>query len=66
VTVDLLDPPIPPERKSRPHRMLLVIGGFMASLGIGVGYALFQQDVSGTREATARFGAGASGAGLVR
>jgi uncharacterized protein involved in exopolysaccharide biosynthesis len=44
VTVDVLDPPIPPERKSKPPRGLLIIVGFLLSLGTGVTYALFQEE----------------------
>lgn len=62
VTVDLLDPPQPPERKARPHRLLLVAIGFVLSLGLGVGYAMFRQDVSGSLNATGRFRAGVGGA----
>ena len=44
VTVDVLDAPKPPERKSRPHRLLLISVGFLLSLGIGLAYAVFQGD----------------------
>jgi len=44
VTVDVLDPPMPPERKDHPHRSLIIIAGFLLSLGLGMAYALFQED----------------------
>jgi tyrosine-protein kinase Etk/Wzc len=44
VTVDLLDPPIPPERKTKPHRLVLILTGFLMSLGIGLAYAAFQEE----------------------
>ncbi len=42
VTVDVLDPPVPPERKNRPHRLFLTGVGFIISLLTGVTYAMFQ------------------------
>ena len=44
VTVDVLDAPKAPERKVRPHRVLLIAVGFLFSLGLGIAYALFQED----------------------
>lgn len=44
VTVDVLDAPALPERKDRPHRLLMIAIGFVFSLGIGLAYALFQED----------------------
>jgi uncharacterized protein involved in exopolysaccharide biosynthesis len=44
VTVDVLDPPQPPERKSHPHRLLVIIAGFLLSSGLGMAYALFQEE----------------------
>ncbi len=42
VTVDVLDEPAPPERKSRPHRLVLTGVGFLLSLALGLAYAAFQ------------------------
>ena len=42
VTVDVLDAPVPPERKAKPHRLLLIVVGFVLSLGVGLAYAAFQ------------------------
>ena len=42
VTVDVLDAPVPPERKARPHRLLITGIGFLLSLGAGAAYAMFQ------------------------
>jgi uncharacterized protein involved in exopolysaccharide biosynthesis len=42
VTVDVLDAPTPPERKAKPHRLLLTLIGFLLSLGAGIAYAMFQ------------------------
>src|SRR5439155_12519989 len=42
VTVDVLDVPVPPERKARPHRLLITFVGFLLSLGTGIAYAMFQ------------------------
>ncbi len=39
-TVEVLDRAIPPERKSRPRRWVIVLLGFAGSLVLGVGYAL--------------------------
>lgn len=44
VTVDVLDAPALPERKDRPHRLLMIAIGFLFSLGVGLAYALFQED----------------------
>jgi len=44
VTVDVLDPPVPPERKDHPHRTLVIIAGFLLSLSLSLAYALFQED----------------------
>lgn len=44
VTVDVLDPPEAPERKVRPHRGVIIVVGFLLSLGVGVAYALFQEE----------------------
>lgn len=44
VTVEILDPGTPPERKSRPRRGVMMAAAFLLSLGLGAGYAVFQQD----------------------
>lgn len=44
VTVDVLDPPSAPERKLRPHRGVMIAVGFLLSLGVGLAYALFQDE----------------------
>jgi tyrosine-protein kinase Etk/Wzc len=41
-TIEVLDRAIPPERKSRPRRSLMVAAAFLLSLGVGVGYAMLQ------------------------
>jgi len=41
-TLEVLDPPVPPERKSRPHRGTMIVGAFLLSLGVGVAYALVE------------------------
>lgn len=42
VTVDVLDPPAVPERRSRPRRGVMIVGAFLLSLAVGVAYALFR------------------------
>lgn len=59
VTVDVLDVPVPPERKARPHRLLITGIGFLLSLGAGAAYAMFQgeklpQSVAAATVASAR------------
>ena len=44
VTVEVLDPAVPPERKARPHRLTMMAAAFLLSLGLGVGYALLRQE----------------------
>jgi uncharacterized protein involved in exopolysaccharide biosynthesis len=44
VTVEVLDPASPPERKARPHRVIMMAAAFLLSLALGVGYALFQRE----------------------
>jgi uncharacterized protein involved in exopolysaccharide biosynthesis len=44
VSVDVLDPGVPPERKVRPRRGVMIIGAFLLSLAVGVAYALFQPE----------------------
>jgi uncharacterized protein involved in exopolysaccharide biosynthesis len=44
-SVDVLDPAVPPQRKSRPARTLMVAGAFLLSLAVGVAYALLQPDL---------------------
>ena len=53
VTVDVLDAPAVPERKDRPHRLLIIAIGFVFSLGVGVAYALFQEDEGPRSQASA-------------
>lgn len=52
-SVDVLDPPAPPERKIRPRRMIMVISAFLLSLAIGIAWALFQEDRTRTRSSSA-------------
>lgn len=40
VTVDVLDYGVPPERKSRPRRLVIGLIGLLVSLAVGIGYAL--------------------------
>ena len=44
VTVEVLDPASPPERKSKPKRIVLIASAFLVSLVLSVGYALLQKD----------------------
>jgi len=44
VTVEVLDPASPPERKSKPKRSVIILSVFLVSLVLGVGYALLQRD----------------------
>ncbi len=44
VTVEVLDPATPPEKKSRPKRLILIGFAFLASLAVGVGSAIFRED----------------------
>jgi tyrosine-protein kinase Etk/Wzc len=41
-TVDVLDPPVVPEKKNRPKRLLITFVGFLLGLGTGIAYAMFQ------------------------
>lgn len=43
-SVDVLDPGVPPERKVRPRRSIMVVSAFMLSLVVGVAYSLFQTE----------------------
>lgn len=52
-SVDVLDPPTPPERKIRPRRAIMVISAFLLSLAIGIAWALFQEDRTRTRSSSA-------------
>lgn len=52
VTVEILDPAVPPERRVRPRRSVLVAGVFAFSLAVGAAWAAFQGE--GPREAGAR------------
>jgi uncharacterized protein involved in exopolysaccharide biosynthesis len=44
VTVEVLDPAVPPDKKSRPHRITMMAAAFLLSLALGVGYSLLQQE----------------------
>jgi uncharacterized protein involved in exopolysaccharide biosynthesis len=50
VSVDVLDPAVPPQRKSRPRRSVMVLGAFALSLAVGVAYALTQGDPEQRRD----------------
>ncbi len=41
-TVELLDRAVPPERRARPRRSILVVGAFLLSLGVGLLWAGFR------------------------
>jgi uncharacterized protein involved in exopolysaccharide biosynthesis len=43
VTVEVLDPAIPPEKKDHPHRGLMIAGAFLASLIVGIGFSLREE-----------------------
>jgi uncharacterized protein involved in exopolysaccharide biosynthesis len=43
VTVEVLDPAIPPEKKDHPHRGLMIAGALLASLIVGVGLSLREE-----------------------
>jgi len=43
-TVDVLDPATPPERKSRPRRMLLILGSGLLGAAVGISYALLRRE----------------------
>lgn len=42
-TLDVLDSATPPERKSRPRRLLMMAGAFALSLVVGAGWALMKE-----------------------
>ena len=44
VTVEVLDAATPPERKSRPRRIMMIASGFLLSLAVGCGFALFGRE----------------------
>jgi uncharacterized protein involved in exopolysaccharide biosynthesis len=44
VTVEVLDPAVAPERKSRPHRIIMMAAAFMLSMSLGAGYALLERE----------------------
>lgn len=44
MTVEVLDPATPPERKVKPKRMTIIVSAFMLSLALGVGYSLLQEE----------------------
>jgi tyrosine-protein kinase Etk/Wzc len=44
VTVELLDEPKPPERKSRPRRGTMIASAFLLSLALGMGLAIVQRE----------------------
>lgn len=44
VTVEVLDPAVPPEKKSRPHRLTMMAAAFLLSAALGVGYAFLQRE----------------------
>jgi polysaccharide biosynthesis transport protein len=46
----LIDPPLPPEEPVSPNRLLIVVAGFILSLGLGVGLAWLRE----TSDATVR------------
>ena len=44
ITVEVLDPAVPPERKVRPRRGALIAGAFALSLAVGAAWAAFQDE----------------------
>jgi uncharacterized protein involved in exopolysaccharide biosynthesis len=44
MTVDLLDVPTPPERKSRPQRGVMIASAFLLSVAIGMGLAILKRE----------------------
>jgi tyrosine-protein kinase Etk/Wzc len=48
VTIDILDAAVPPERKSRPRRLTMMMGAFMTSMILGVGVAAIRKGPSST------------------
>jgi len=44
VTVEVLDSAIPPERRVRPRRSIMVVGAFLLSLAAGTAWAAFQEE----------------------
>jgi uncharacterized protein involved in exopolysaccharide biosynthesis len=44
VTVEVLDAATPPERKSRPRRLVMIAAAFLFSLAVGTGFAVFQEE----------------------
>jgi tyrosine-protein kinase Etk/Wzc len=51
VTVEVLDRAVPPERRVRPKRSVMVAGALLLSLAVGVAWAVFQEE---PRQAGAR------------
>ena len=47
VTVEVLDRAVPPERKTRPRRGVIVAGAFLFSLAVGAAWAAFQDGPRG-------------------
>jgi uncharacterized protein involved in exopolysaccharide biosynthesis len=43
VTVEVLDPATPPEKKDRPHRGLMIAAAFLISLMVGMGFSLREE-----------------------
>ena len=52
-TVEVLDPAVPPERKSRPHRGVMMLTAFLLSAAVGVTYASLQDEGAARAEARA-------------
>jgi uncharacterized protein involved in exopolysaccharide biosynthesis len=44
MTVEVLDVAVPPERKARPKRSIIIGSAFLLSLALGVGYSLLQHE----------------------
>lgn len=48
-TVEVLDRALPPEKRSRPRRGVLIIAGFMLGLGLSLAYVLLRPDRASER-----------------
>jgi uncharacterized protein involved in exopolysaccharide biosynthesis len=44
VTVEILDDAVPPERKSRPKRSMMIVAAFLLSAAVGIGLAITRRE----------------------